>query len=152
MQKITPYLWFDTQLEEAMKFYTSVFKNSEIVDMQSGPDGKPFTGKFVLDGVEFMAMNAGPYFKFNEAISLYIKCKDQAEVDYFWEKLTADGGEESQCGWVKDKFGVSWQVIPDALPEYVAGSDPEGAQRAMQAMLKMRKIIVEDLKKAYEGK
>ena len=150
MQKITPFLWFDTQAEEAMNFYTSVFKNSRIESTTPGPDGKVMTGSFVLDGVEFMALNAGPNFKFNEAISFFVKCEDQEEVDYYWEKLSAVP-EAEQCGWLKDKFGVSWQIIPNALSELMGDPDREKAGRVMQAMLTMKKIIVADLQKAYYG-
>lgn len=152
MQKITPFLWFDTQAEEAMEFYTSIFKNSKIVHVNRLPDGKALTGTFVLDGSEFMALNAGPHFKFNEAVSFFIKCEDQEEVDYYWTKLIADGGQESQCGWLKDKYGLSWQVIPDALGKYLGDKDPAKAQRVMQAMLKMKKIVVKDLEQAYNQK
>ena len=117
MTKITPFLWFDTQAEEAMNFYVSVFKNSKVHNVSRGPDGKAFTVSFELNGQEFMGLNAGPQFKFNEAVSFFVNCKDQAEVDYYWEKLTADGGEESMCGWLKDKYGLSWQIIPKALGE-----------------------------------
>ncbi|MGZ5188767.1 MAG: VOC family protein [Bacteroidia bacterium] len=149
MQKITPFLWFDNNCEEAMNFYTSVFKNSKIHNIQRGPDGKAFTGTFNLDGQEFMALNAGPTFKFNEAVSFFVNCKDQEEVDYYWDKLTADGGEESRCGWLKDKFGLSWQIVPEALGRYLSDPDPKKANNAMQAMLKMNKIIVADLENAY---
>jgi predicted 3-demethylubiquinone-9 3-methyltransferase (glyoxalase superfamily) len=153
MKKITPFLWFDTQAEEAMNFYVSVFKNSKVGSVQrAGPDGPVFTVTFELEGQEFMALNAGPHHKFNEAISFFVDCKDQAEVDELWNKLTADGGEESMCGWLKDKYGLSWQIIPKQLGEWMGDPDPEKSQRVMQAMLKMQKIIVADLKKAYDGK
>ncbi len=152
MKKITPFLWFDTQAEEAMNFYVSVFKNSKVGGVSRGPDGRAFSVSFELDGQEFMGLNAGPHHKFNEAISFYVDCKDQAEVDELWNKLIADGGEESMCGWCKDKFGLSWQIIPKQLGEWMGDSDPEKSQRVMQAMLKMQKIIVADLKKAHEGK
>lgn len=151
MKKITPFLWFDTQAEEAMNFYVSVFKNSKARDVSRGPDGKAFTVSFELDGQEFMGLNAGPQFKFNEAISMYVNCEDQAEVDYFWEKLTADGGEESMCGWLKDKYGLSWQIVPRQLGELMGDPDPAKSQRVMQAMLKMQKIIVADLERAHAG-
>lgn len=112
MQKITPFLWLDTQAEEAMNFYVSLFKNSKVNNISRGPDGRAFIVSFELDGQEFMGLNAGPQFKFNEAVSMFINCEDQAEVDYFWNNLIADGGEESQCGWLKDKFGLSWQIVP----------------------------------------
>ena len=152
MKKITPFLWFDTQAEEAMNFYVSIFKNSKIGSVQrAGPDGPVFSVTFELDGQEFFGLNAGPQFKFNESISFFVNCKDQAEVDEYWNKLTADGGEESRCGWLKDKYGLSWQIIPSALGELMGDPDPVKSQRVMQAMLKMNKIIVADLQKAHEG-
>lgn len=153
MQKISPFLWFDNQAEEAINFYTSIFKNSKIGSSSRYPEsmgGHFMTGTFYLDGVEFMALNAGPHFKFTEAISLFVKCKDQEEVDYYWNKLTADGGQESQCGWLKDKFGLSWQIIPDQLGYYLSQPGEKG-QRAMAAMMKMKKIDVAELKRASEG-
>jgi len=152
MKKITPFLWFETQAEEAMNFYVSLFKNSKVKDISRGADGKAFTVSFELDGQEFMGLNAGPQFKFNEAVSMYVNCEDQAEVDYFWDALTADGGEESMCGWLKDKYGLSWQIVPKQLTELMGDPDPEKSQRVMDAMLKMQKIIVADLQKAYDGK
>lgn len=151
MKKITPFLWFDTQAEDAMNFYVSIFKNSKVGGVSRGPDGKAFTVSFELDGQEFMGLNAGPEFRFNEAVSMYVNCEDQAEVDYFWNKLTANGGEESMCGWLKDKYGLSWQIVPKQLGELMGDKDPEKANRVMQAMLKMNKIIVADLRKAYDG-
>ena len=151
MKKITPFLWFDTQAEEAMNFYCSIFKNSKVNNISRGPDGKAFIVSFELEGQEFMALNAGPEFKFNESISLYVDCEDQAEVDYFWNALTTDGGEESMCGWLKDKYGLSWQIIPKQLGELMGDPDPEKAKRVRDAMLRMRKIIVADLQKAYQG-
>ena len=142
MKKVTPFLWFDTQAEEAMNFYVSIFKNSKVGSVSRGPDGKAFTVDFELDGQEFMGLNAGPLFKFNESISMFVSCGDQTEVDYFWNKLIADGGEESQCGWLKDKFGLSWQVIPENMSSMING--PAG----MQAMMKMKKIIIADLQNA----
>jgi predicted 3-demethylubiquinone-9 3-methyltransferase (glyoxalase superfamily) len=152
MKKITPFLWFDTQAEEAMNFYVSLFKNSKVNNISRGPDGRAFIVSFELDGQEFMGLNAGPQFKFNEAVSMYVDCKDQAEVDHFWDAFTADGGEESQCGWLKDKYGLSWQIVPRQLTELMGGSDPVKSQRVMDAMLKMQKIIVADLQKAYDEK
>lgn len=152
MQKITPFLWFDTQGEEAMKFYTSIFKDSEIISVNKLPDGQMMTGEFKIHGQRFMVLNAGPQFKFNEAISLFVNCADQAEVDELWEKLTDDGGQESRCGWLKDKFGLSWQIIPKALGELMGDPDIEKSQRVMQAMMKMGKIVVADLQAAYDGK
>ena len=151
MKKITPFLWFDTQAEEAMNFYVSVFKNAKVNNVSRGPDGKAFIVAFELDGQEFMALNAGPHHKFNEAISMYVDCQDQAEVDYFWNQLTADGGEESMCGWLKDKYGLSWQIVPKQLGELMGDPDPAKAQRVTDAMLKMQKISVADLQKAYDG-
>jgi len=145
MKKVTPFLWFDTQAEEAMNFYVSIFKNSKVLG------ASPVSVNFELEGQEFIAFNAGPEFKFNESISMFVNCADQAEVDYFWNKLIADGGEESRCGWLKDKFGLSWQIVPKQLGELMGDPDPEKSQRVMQAMLKMNKIIVADLKRAYEG-
>jgi predicted 3-demethylubiquinone-9 3-methyltransferase (glyoxalase superfamily) len=152
MKKITPFLWFDTQAEEAMNFYVSLFKNSKVNNISRGPDGRAFIVSFELDGQEFMGLNAGPQFKFNEAVSMYVDCADQAEVDYLWNALTADGGEESQCGWLKDKYGLSWQIVPRQLTELMSDPDPEKSQRVMDAMLKMQKIIVADLQKAYNGR
>jgi predicted 3-demethylubiquinone-9 3-methyltransferase (glyoxalase superfamily) len=151
MKKITPFLWFDTQAEEAMNFYVSLFKNSKVLNVSRGPDGKAFIVSFELDGQEFMALNAGPEFKFNESISMYVNCENQAEVDYFWNALIADGGEESMCGWLKDKFGLSWQIVPKQLGELMGDSDPEKSKRVRDAMLKMQKIIVADLQKAYDS-
>lgn len=156
MQRITPFLWFDTQAEEAAKHYCSIFKSSKIVttthygDAGPGPKGSVMTVVFQLDGQELIALNAGPMFKFNEAFSLSVDCKSQAEVDYYWEKLAA-GGEEGPCGWVKDKFGLSWQVNPSRLAELYSDPDPKKAARAMRAMLKMRKIIIADLERAAAG-
>ena len=151
MQKITPFLWFDTQAEEAMNFYVSLFKNSKVLSVSPGPNGIASSVNFELEGQEFIAFNAGPEFKFNESISFFVDCKDQAEVDYFWNALTADDGEESQCGWLKDKFGLSWQIVPSALGELMGDPDPVKAQRVVQAMLKMKKIEIAGLMQAYEG-
>lgn len=151
MKKITPFLWFDTQAEEAMNFYTSIFKNSKVLGVSRGPDGKAMSVNFEIEGQEIIGFNAGPEFKFNESISFFVDCKDQAEVDELWNKLTANGGEESQCGWLKDKFGLSWQIVPAALSQYLSDPDPAKAQRVMQAMLKMRKIVIADLEQAYAG-
>jgi predicted 3-demethylubiquinone-9 3-methyltransferase (glyoxalase superfamily) len=149
MKKITPFLWFDNQVEEAMNFYVSIFKNSKILSVSPGPDGKAFSVKFELEGQEFIGLNAGPQFKFTEAISFFVDCKTQQEVDELWEKLSA-GGEEGQCGWVKDKFGLWWQIVPEVLGELLGDPDPGKAQRVMQSMLKMQRIIIADLKQAYE--
>lgn len=145
MQKITPFLWFDHQAVEAMNFYVSVFKNSRVVSQN------PMTCTFILEGVQFYALNGGPVFQFNPAVSLFVDCADQAEVDELWAKLTADGGEESRCGWLKDKYGLSWQIIPKILGELLNDPDPAKAQRAMQAMMGMGKIDVAALKKAHAG-
>ena len=150
MKKITPFLWFDTQAEEAMNFYCSIFKNSKVLNISRGPDGKAFIVSFELDGQEFMALNAGPEFKFNESISMYVDCEDQTEVDYLWNALTADGGEESMCGWLKDKYGLSWQIIPKQLEELMDDKEPEKTGRVMQAMLQMKKIDIAGLRQAYE--
>src|SRR5438270_4275518 len=155
MQKITPFLWFDDNAEEAINFYTSIFKNSKIIDMSRyppngpGPAGKVMTATFELEGQQFMALNGGPMYKFTEAISLFVSCKTQGEVDELWEKLSA-GGEKGQCGWLKDKFGLSWQIIPTALGELLGDPDPAKAQRAMQAMLQMTKIDIKGLQQAAE--
>lgn len=147
MQKITPCLWFDGQAEEAAEFYTSVFANSRILEVSRygeggpGPEGSALTVRFELDGQEFTGLNGGPQFRFTEAVSFQVSCKDQEEVDYFWSRLT-DGGEESMCGWLKDRFGVSWQIIPTRLPELLGDPDAQRAQKAMQAMLGMRKIDI----------
>jgi predicted 3-demethylubiquinone-9 3-methyltransferase (glyoxalase superfamily) len=151
MKKITPFLWFDNQAEEAMNFYVSVFKNSKAGEVSRGPDGKAFSVNFQLDGQDFMGMNAGPQFKFNESISFFVDCKTQEEVDYYWNTLSSNGGEESMCGWVKDKFGLWWQIVPSALGELMGDPDPAKAQRVMQTMLKMQKIEIAGLQKAYDG-
>jgi predicted 3-demethylubiquinone-9 3-methyltransferase (glyoxalase superfamily) len=143
---ITPFLWFDNTVPEAVKFYTSVFPDAK-VEMSSD-----FLAVFEIQGQRFYALNGGSQFKFTEAVSFFISVDTQDEVDYYWNTLTADGGEESMCGWVKDKFGLSWQIIPRRLMEYQSSSDRAAADRANQAMLKMRKIIIADLDKAYAGK
>jgi len=153
MKKITPWLWFDNEAEEAATFYTSIFQNSRILDVQRygkagpKPEGTVMTVTFELDGQELVGLNAGPEFTFTEAISLMVSCKDQAEVDYFWDKLT-DGGEESQCGWLKDRYGLSWQIVPTRLSELLGDPDPERSSRAMAAMMQMRKIDVAALERA----
>lgn len=153
MNKITPFLWFDTQAEEAMNFYVSIFPNSKVEGIQRAePDGPVFTVQFQLDGQQFMALNAGPRFKFNEAISMFVSCETQAEVDELWGKLTADGGEESMCGWLKDKYGLSWQIIPTALGRLMGDPDPLKAKRVMEAMLKMQKIDIATLEAAHAGR
>jgi predicted 3-demethylubiquinone-9 3-methyltransferase (glyoxalase superfamily) len=149
MHKITPFLWFDGKAEEAMDFYVSIFKNSKIVGTMPGPDGKVFTGTFQLEGQQFMALNGGPKYRFTEAVSLFVTCETQAEVDDLWNKLT-EGGAESQCGWLKDKFGLSWQIIPSALGRLLGDEDRAKAGRVMQAMLQMRKIDIAKLQQAYD--
>ncbi len=155
MQKITPFLWFDNQAEEAANFYVSIFKNSKIVKVARygeagpGPAGSAMTVMFELEGQEYIALNGGPHFKFTEAVSFSIACKNQQEVDEFWAKLT-EGGEEGQCGWLKDKFGLSWQVNPTILGEMLSDLDPQKAKRAMEAMLKMKKIDIAVLQQAYD--
>ena len=162
MQKITPFLWFDGQAEDAVNFYTSLFKNSkigrilryteEVAENSGRPVGSVLTIEFEIEGQKFVALNGGPLFKFNESISFVINCETQEEVDYFWEKLTADGGEESQCGWLKDKFGLSWQITPTVLIDMLHDKDPEKSERVMNAMLQMQKIEIPKLKAAYGGK
>jgi predicted 3-demethylubiquinone-9 3-methyltransferase (glyoxalase superfamily) len=150
MKKITPFLWFDTQAEDAMKFYVSIFKNSKVISVSPGPNGIASSVNFELEGQEFFGFNAGPEFKFNEAVSFFVDCKTQEEVDTLWTKLSA-GGEEGQCGWVKDKYGLWWQIVPSALGELMGDPDPAKSQRVVQAMLKMKKLIIADLKQAYNG-
>lgn len=151
MQKITPFLWFDTEAEDAAKFYVSVFRNAKMGDIAHYGDGRVLTAAFEIDGIRFVGLNGGPHFKFNEAVSFSIDCKSQDEVDYYWDKLTADGGVPGQCGWLKDKFGVSWQVVPDAMPRLLMDPDRARANRAMQAMMKMKKIVVADIEAAANG-
>jgi predicted 3-demethylubiquinone-9 3-methyltransferase (glyoxalase superfamily) len=160
MQKITPFLWFDHQAEDAVKFYTAIFKNSKVgrilrygeeaakISSTGRPVGSVLTIEFEMQGQKFVALNGGPLFKFNESISFVVNCETQEEVDYFWEKLTADGGHESQCGWLKDKFGVSWQVVPTVLIDMLHDKDPRKSERVMQAMLQMQKIDINKLKEA----
>lgn len=157
MQKITPCLWFDSEAEEAAKFYTSIFKNSKIGRISHYGDagqeihdreaGSVMTVEFELNGQKFLALNGGPIFKFNEAISLIVNCESQDEVDHYWEKLS-DGGEERPCGWVKDKYGLSWQIVPTVLGELMRSPDREKSDRVMQAMLQMKKLDIEKLKSA----
>ena len=144
MQKITPFLWFDGQAEQAAKFYTSIFKKSKITA------SSPMMATFELDGQKFIALNGGPQFKFTEAISFFVSCETQKEIDYYWTKLCA-GGAKSRCGWLKDKFGVSWQIVPPILGEYLSDDDDEKSNRVMQAMLQMDKLDIKKLKQAYEG-
>ena len=156
MQKITPFLWLDTQAEEAAKFYASIFPNSRILktarygEAGPGPKGSVMTIEFELDGQRMIALNGGPHFKFTEAISLSVDCRDQKEVDHYWSKLS-QGGQESMCGWLKDRYGLSWQVNPAILGELFADPDAKKAKRVMEAMLKMKKIDIAALKRAYEG-
>jgi len=167
-QKITTFLWFDKSTEEAMNYYVSLFNgnpnkkiDSKIIDIKRYPDGhlegpmKGFEGKvlngvFELEGQRFMALDGGPLFTFNESVSLLIDCEDQAEIDYFWDAFISDGGTESQCGWLKDTWGFSWQIVPP-MEKFIAGGDAEKSKRAMQAMLQMKKIIIADLENAYNG-
>ena len=155
MQKITPFLWFDTQVEEAVTFYTQIFPNSKIGEVSRygkagpGPEGTIMSATFYIEGQEFMGLNGGPLFKFTPAISFFIHCETQEEIDHLWDKLSA-GGEPGQCGWVTDKFGVSWQIVPTMLGEVLGNSDPEKAQKAMQAMLKMKKLDIKTLREAVE--
>jgi predicted 3-demethylubiquinone-9 3-methyltransferase (glyoxalase superfamily) len=155
VHKITPFLWFDDKAEEAMNFYVSIFKNSKVGnvtrygDAGPGPKGTVMSATFQLDGQDFFALNGGPLFKFTEAISFFVNCETQEEVDELWEKLTADGGSPHRCGWLKDKYGLSWQIIPKALGEILGDKDPQKSQRVMQAMLKMNKIDIQRLKEAY---
>ena len=157
MPKISPFLWFDTQAEEAANLYTSIFPNSKILaiarygDAGPGPKGSVMTVQFQLDGQEIIALNGGPMYKFTEAFSLSVDCKNQEDVDRYWTKLTADGGQEGPCGWCKDKFGLSWQVTPSILPQMLSDTDRKKAMRAMEAMMKMKKIDIGALKRAYEG-
>jgi predicted 3-demethylubiquinone-9 3-methyltransferase (glyoxalase superfamily) len=155
MQTITPFLWFNDQAEEAMNFYCSIFKDSRVGSVSRygeagpGPEGSVMSATFQLNGQEFMALNGGPVFSFTPAISFFVSCETQAEVDELWEKLSA-GGEEGQCGWLKDKFGLSWQIVPSALGEYINGKDAVKSQNAMKAMLQMKKLDIAQLKQAYE--
>jgi predicted 3-demethylubiquinone-9 3-methyltransferase (glyoxalase superfamily) len=161
MQKITPFLWFDNQAEEAAKFYTSLFKNSRIgkiarydeagEKVSGRPKGSVMTVEFQIEGQEFVALNGGPHFKFNEAISFVVNCNTQAEVDRFWKKLSA-GGKKVQCGWLKDKYGVSWQIVPTILGELLSGKDAGKSRRVMQAMLEMVKLDIKKLKQACDKK
>jgi predicted 3-demethylubiquinone-9 3-methyltransferase (glyoxalase superfamily) len=161
MQKINPFLWFDSQAEEAATFYVSVFKNSKIDKVTRYPEeaakkigrepGSVMTVEFTLDGVEFVALNGGPQFKFTEAVSFNVNCENQKEIDYFWERLSADGGETGPCGWLKDKFGLSWQVSPRLLGEMLADKDKAKAERVMSAMMEMDKIDIAALERAAKG-
>ncbi len=156
MPLITPFLWFDNNAEEAMNFYVSVFKNSKVGrvtrygEAGPGPAGSVMTVEFELDGQEFVGLNGGPHFKFTEAVSFTVRCETQEEIDYYWDKLS-EGGQTSRCGWLKDNFGLWWQVEPRILGDLMADKDPEKAKRVMEAMLKMDKIDIEPIRRAYEG-
>jgi predicted 3-demethylubiquinone-9 3-methyltransferase (glyoxalase superfamily) len=147
MKKITPFLWFDNNAEEAINFYVSIFKNSKVGEVNRNGEAF-FSGTFVLEGQEFMALNGGPTYQLNEAFSMFVDCETQEEVDRLWGLLTADGGEESMCGWLKDRFGLSWQIVPRALPEALSNPDPAKAKAAMDAMLQMQKIDVQKIQDA----
>jgi len=152
MTKIMPCLWFDDRIDDAIEFYTGTFKSAKVHDIvRQAPDRPAFTAVIELEGQKFMLLNGGPDFKFTEAVSFTIDCADQEEVDYFWNRFVDNGGEESMCGWCKDRFGLSWQVVPRQLREVLEGADREGASRAMQAMMQMRKLNVAELQKAYAG-
>lgn len=157
MQKITPFLWFDDKAEEAMNFYCSVFKNSKkgsvtlYGEAGPGPKGTVMYVAFELEGQEFMALNAGPQFSFTPAISFFVNCETQEEVDYFWEKLS-EGGRKDQCGWLQDKYGLSWQIVPSVLGRILSDPDAVKSQRAMKAMMQMKKLDIEGLKRAFEGR
>ena len=151
MPPVTPFLWFDDSAEEAMRFYVSIFKNSRVLSTSPGPNGTVMGVEFELDGQRFMGLNGGPQFKFTEAISLFVSCKTQPEVDELWAKLSA-GGDESRCGWLKDRYGLWWQIVPAALGEMLADKDAEKAGRVMQAMLGMGKLDISGLQRAYDGR
>lgn len=156
-QKITTFLWYDNRAEEAIRFYTSIFPNSEITSLKQWPEGGSFPsttlqfGIFKLDGVTFYAFDAGPQFKFNEAISLFVTCKDQQEVDYYWTKLSSDGGSEGPCGWLQDKFGLWWQIVPEFISQKLADGEPAKIQKMMEALMQMKKLDVARLEQAYNG-
>lgn len=156
MQKITPFLWFDDQAEEAMRHYVSIFRNSKVLgvtrygDAGPGPKGSVMIAAFEIEGQRFTALNGGPHFKFTEAISFVVNCETQEEVDHFWDKL-GEGGQTQQCGWLKDKFGLSWQIVPSVLIELINDPDPEKSSRVTEAMLQMTKIDIANLRQAYEG-
>ena len=163
MPKITPFLWFDNQAEEAVKFYTSIFRNSKIGSVSRYDDagaqasgrekGSVMTASFSLDGQDFVALNGGPHFKFTEAVSFVVNCESQEELDHYWTKLSAGGDEKAQqCGWLKDKFGLSWQIVPTALTRLLSDKDAQKAKRVMAAMLQMKKIDIAKLQQAYEGR
>jgi predicted 3-demethylubiquinone-9 3-methyltransferase (glyoxalase superfamily) len=150
MPKITPFLWFDTQAEDAMNFYASIFKRSKVISVNRA-QGRAMSVRFELEGQEFIALNAGPQFKFTEAVSFFVGCETQQEIDELWQKLTADGGAPSRCGWLKDKFGLSWQIVPNALGRMLSDKDAAKSKRAMNAMLEMDKLDLKRLQQAYDG-
>jgi predicted 3-demethylubiquinone-9 3-methyltransferase (glyoxalase superfamily) len=151
MPTITPFLWFDTQAEEAMNLYTSIFKSSKVISINRA-QGKVMSVHFELENQQFMGLNAGPVFKFNEAVSFFVSCETQEQIDELWSKLIADGGSPSQCGWLKDKFGLSWQIVPAALTRMLGDKDAEKSGRAMKAMLQMTKLDLARLQQAFEGR
>ena len=157
MQKITPFLWFDNQAEEAMNFYTSIFKNSKIGsvsrygDAGPGPKGTVMVGTIYIEGQALTLLNGGPHYKLTPAFSLVVSCETQEEIDYYWDNLIANGGRPSRCGWLDDKFGLSWQIVPTMLGELMSKGEPEKSNRMMQALMKMDKLIIADLRRAYEG-
>ncbi|MBE0607939.1 MAG: VOC family protein [Dehalococcoidia bacterium] len=151
MPDITPCLWMNHNLEEAIDYYRSIFPDVRVEALNRMPDGTVITGIFEIAGQRFMGLNGGPEFQFNEAVSFYLQCEGQAEVDHYWEKLTANGGEESMCGWLKDRFGLSWQVVPKEFEEMMGGDDPAKVQRMIDAMLKLRKLDIAALREAYEA-
>jgi predicted 3-demethylubiquinone-9 3-methyltransferase (glyoxalase superfamily) len=157
MSKVTPFLWFNNDGEAAMNFYVSLFPNSKVTDRSDWGEGGPvppgdmMVGEFELDGQRVLIMNGGPHFKLDEAFSFSVSCKDQQEIDYYWNALTADGGEESQCGWLKDRFGLSWQIVPDRLHELLGGENGDGVKRALDAFMQMHKIDIGTLERAYAG-
>jgi len=151
MPTITPFLWYDNQAEDAMDLYTSIFKNAKVLSVNKA-QGRTISVSFVLDGQQFTALNGGPHYKFSEATSFFVGCTTQQEIDHYWTKLTADGGEPGRCGWLKDKFGVSWQIVPNALGEMLGDKDPTKGQRVLSAMLQMKKLDLGELQNAYDGK
>jgi len=150
MPTITPFLWFDTEAEEAMQLYTAIFKRSKVIAVNRG-QGRVMSVTFELEGQRFMGLNAGPMYKFNEAVSFFVGCETQAEIDDLWTKLIADGGQPSRCGWLKDKFGLSWQIVPNTLGQMLADADPARSGRVVNAMLQMNKLDLAELRRAYDG-
>jgi predicted 3-demethylubiquinone-9 3-methyltransferase (glyoxalase superfamily) len=151
MPTITPFLWYDNQAEDAMDLYTSIFKNAKVISVNKA-QGRTISVSFELEGQRFTALNGGPHYKFSEATSFFVGCTTQQEIDHYWTKLTADGGEPGRCGWLKDKFGVSWQIVPNALGEMLGDKDPTKGQRVLSAMLQMKKLDLGQLQNAYDGK